>query len=802
MKKILLLLLSIVIISFQSCKKAENPTEPEEEITNGNIKTGTSVDVLTQTIGIDGGTIKVIKPSNPLNGLEFTIPANSFTQSLSVNISYAEIKGHEYGENFNPISPLINIQLNQSFSSAPMQLKIPIKLPAGYHAMAFLYNKNTGELEGLPTEELTSSYIIVNSSHFSYTTANKRTDEITDENNQVIVASTLETLTSGNLQIAAGFDVGLDDWEFPNYGSYIAPGGHCAGQSASAIWYYAEKRTSLGRLFHKFDTNCDPAQPSLYWYDNPKGYRLCSVIQTEMNWGYWWTKWDNKVKKQMEKPGLIWKNILIALIVKKQPQLLFIRESATGAAHAIICYKIDLTEQMLYIADPNFPNNKIQRMKYSDSWIGPYVSRDNAGSPNRTFDQFGYFQISQFIELKKIRDRWKEFENGTIGNDKFPSYKLYSGSTSGSEITDGMKVTNSKLEVVCKSTTCGSSISGTDNLQNIEIYNDQGILVSAGNSTNKGIATYQINKGANKIGICVNGLRSDNKEYFIDFKWVTINYEATAQNLVINPATLDAALNGTYDFKAEYKGGVLPSKYKCYWLIPGETSYISKENDLSLRYQFKKEGTFRINLSLYDISTSSSNLLGSAETNVIVTKKPMSDLYGKQSISVSVFAECEYSNYNSKVIDVTAGFSSTTYGGPKILTWTNNSFGSNYSYYKLGAVAGDTTFVTGSVTGEISDDGKTIVSLKLSESVKNNRSPGKYDFSVEIKNLAIQRNDYPSGYNVSGSLKGSAIGAAISSMSYKATFYDSDTDTWKEVTLSNINYGSANIPALMAVVFQ
>ncbi|MBK7303284.1 MAG: hypothetical protein IPI90_08535 [Saprospiraceae bacterium] len=36
----------------------------------------------------------------------------------------------------------------------------------------------------------------------------------------------------------SGFRPGIDDWEYPNQGSYIDLEGHCAGQSLTAMWYY------------------------------------------------------------------------------------------------------------------------------------------------------------------------------------------------------------------------------------------------------------------------------------------------------------------------------------------------------------------------------------------------------------------------------------------------------------------------------------------------------------------------------------------------------------------------------------
>lgn len=800
MNRFLFYSLFVSLLVFQSCKKVESPTEPEQITQDEKIKTGTVINVTDQTVGTSGGTIKVSKPNDPLDGLEFTIQPNSFSQTQSVNISYSEVKSHQFGENFNPITPLINVQLTQSFSSRPMQLKIPIKLPTGYYATAFLYNKVTGELEGLPTEELTGNYIIVNSSHFSYTSLNKRLDDPSDQSNQVIVASTVESVLSGNLQISAGFDVGVDDWEFPNYGSYISPGGHCAGQSAAAIWYYAEKRTSLGNLFHKFDNKCDPLKPDLYWYDNPKGYRFCSIIQEDMDFGNWWSNWIDKINNQMKKPGLIWKNILVNIIIKRQPQLLLIRNTATGSGHAIICYKIDLNERKLYIADPNFPNNKIQTMPYTETSIGPYISRNNAGSPNLTFNTFGYVQLSQYIELRKIRERWKEFENNTIGNAKFPSYKLYVNNTNGAELTDGMTVNKSKLDVVCKSTQCDSSYSGTDNLQSIEFYDTNGNAYGYSDNSTQGVASFILNQGANKIGILVSGLKKGYGKKYVDFKWFTINYTPGAATLTIEPSNLDAALNGTYDFKAVYSGAALPSKYRCYWYFSGETSNRIKDNDMTMRHQFKSEGTSKVTVELFDMTSANPPRLGSASATVTVTRKPLSDLYGLDGLFLQLTGECEYNNSNSNAFNFTV--QDFTIYQPNKLLWLGNNFTVSYTYPKLGVTKGDTTTVTGTISGTVASDGTSISTMTITESGKNNKTPYTYDFSITVNSFAIKKNIAPSFYTVSGKLTGSAVAAVVSSLSYRATQSNYPDPGWKEVSLKYFNYSSTQTPAELNIMFQ
>ncbi|GAB1371795.1 hypothetical protein MASR1M45_18570 [Candidatus Kapaibacterium sp.] len=59
---------------------------------------------------------------------------------------------------------------------------------------------------------------------------------------KMLVSSMRESLIKQTPVISSGFRLGVDDWEFVNRGSYISPGGHCAGQTMGALWYYYEMK--------------------------------------------------------------------------------------------------------------------------------------------------------------------------------------------------------------------------------------------------------------------------------------------------------------------------------------------------------------------------------------------------------------------------------------------------------------------------------------------------------------------------------------------------------------------------------
>ena len=61
---------------------------------------------------------------------------------------------------------MIKITNNGDYANFPIQIKIPIVLPNGYFAMGFFFNNITGELEGIPIDDLSENFITISTKHF------------------------------------------------------------------------------------------------------------------------------------------------------------------------------------------------------------------------------------------------------------------------------------------------------------------------------------------------------------------------------------------------------------------------------------------------------------------------------------------------------------------------------------------------------------------------------------------------------------------------------------------------------------
>lgn len=529
----------LIILFVSSCKKNDNPVSGDDTNPPGriNITTGSTVSVTSQNVGSGGGNIKVSLPGSPVNGLEITVPQNAFTESRTFSISYATVQSHNLGSNFHPVSPLITIKNEGGYSSVPMTMKIPMRKASDEFAAAFIYNEVTGKLEAVPILTETDTSVTVSISHFSTSSLSlgkelyKGKRDPSAQGN-LIISSIKESVLNNQTIINTGFSPGVDDWEFINYGSYIEPGGHCAGQSMTAMWYFYEKKLKGETpLFHKMDTYYNSSNPAKLWQDNPYGFRFASTIQADFNW----TGWTTKVDIESYAPSIVWKTFIAAMLITGEPQFVIIKKSNTDLGHAMIVYKINLTENKLYIADPNFPNNKAQNgttsirtINYVNGNFEPYPSSLNAASSQIMFDQIAFFGKTANLNWSKITSRWNEVLNKTIGNDRFPQYELYHKGASQVDLANDMIIDEDTLKVQCRSAAAEYFITNTNSLQKTNIFDVNGNLLAETpiSGKNAGTSFYVLKPGKNVLGFYIMCPKSSGGVVdwrFVDFKWITIN---------------------------------------------------------------------------------------------------------------------------------------------------------------------------------------------------------------------------------------------------------------------------------------
>jgi hypothetical protein len=232
-----------------------------------------------------------------------------------------------------------------------------------------------------------------------------------------------------------------------------------------------------------------------------------------------------------------WDLFAYSMKVTKEPQLVCI-EDDNGGGHAMICYEI--SNGNLLVADPNYPGNTQRVIKYSESEFEPYNSGANADAiakgKGTEYTTIQYFAKSTVLSWAKIADRWAQFQNGTIGDDKFPSYQLVTTDSEGKlkPLTDGYMSDSKNLY-----------IGFTSQVSNISFYvlRDGKALVPVSPNT------FALQPGNNKLGIYLeadvqetdsNGKTYTSEEY-IDFKYINVYNSESATTTTTNKAATSAA---------------------------------------------------------------------------------------------------------------------------------------------------------------------------------------------------------------------------------------------------------------------
>lgn len=569
---------------------------------SGKITLGTPVFCWMDYVTWGGGTITLNQPGNPLDGMQIMVESGSFPMYANFSISYLEIRSHTLGDFFNPITPMIRISCDGGFAGKPIAVKIPINLPEGSFAMGFFYDESTGKLEGMPVDSLNPGFIVVSTRHFSSnsSTGLKGSESEGISYANMVITSALESTLNNQEVISSGFTPGVDDWEFVNWGSYIAPGGHCAGQSLSAMWYYYEKKLKGEKsLFHGYDAVCNPNNPIVMWQDNPLGYRFASTIQEDCWFGFW--DWNTYIKSYLGRTN--WYAFEYSMLLTGEPQLALIYKSTPNyGGHAVIVYKVNVSEGKLYIADPNFPNNRdpltadvsLRTIDFVNGSFVPYPSSANVNSSTVLFDAIGYFAKTAYISWEQIALRWAEVEAGTIGNDRFPAYQLYQDSPEGPPLENDKYLDKKDIDVVCQSAGCENYISYTDRLQPFEVVDAGGNPVAAGTRENGGVARINLKPGRNFLGFYIKSKKGSIDTY-VDFKWINLNYSI----LTIDPDPLKGITNRDYTLYGRTNGG-LPSSSKFVWNFGDNTPEVTKNNDSTVVHKFEYPGDYIISVKLYD----------------------------------------------------------------------------------------------------------------------------------------------------------------------------------------------------------
>jgi hypothetical protein len=490
---------------------------------NPVITVGERENIAAQYISPTGDIIVVNQPGNPLHGMEIIVPPGAYGDTRQFQVSSAPVLSHSFGELFEPLTPMITVENGGDHSEETMTVQIPVQVPQGWFAAAFYFDRVQGKLEPMQLISTEDDVVTVNTRHFS----------------DFIVTGIPQSILDNYLieGIRSDFYPGVDDFSFINRGSYIAPGGHCAGQSIGAMWYYSAKPEGNQPLWGSYDNNFSARATPDLWEDDSYAYRFCSVLQKDIDWDSFsmdfWLEAQGRVWKlvnnqweQVEVPAIGpegTRNLFaLAVLLTGEPQFVGIYSDA-GGGHAMIVYAV--TRDAMHIADPNYPGDINRTIYFSNGTFDPYASGDNweeinAGRGKR-YETILYLAKSTLMPFENISRRWQEVKDGTIGNDLFPAYDMkYLNEDSGQYELLGENQVFSESPVKIKPSLHGQVNTGW------KVYRDGERLTLDDGKIN-------LIPGDNYLGFTTFGALEDSWEY-IDFQYINVIYEPAEAMVPIN----------------------------------------------------------------------------------------------------------------------------------------------------------------------------------------------------------------------------------------------------------------------------
>lgn len=416
-----LLALIILVLAALACNFPGIGSTPEEEDTSergdrpitGSLQLGQATSRLDQPLGPEGGTFVVDAPGESIDGLTIDVPAGAYETDRRLHIETRPIEEQTFGANLNPDSDLISVDVGEGLSNQLLTVSLPYEMGADQYAMAFAYEADSGTFEAMTPVQADSDRLTV----------------VTRDLSRDFLISTI-ALDRLEGDIDTGFRHGVDDWQFTNYGSVLSPGGHCAGQSLTALYYYIE---NLGPpLFGQYDNydNPYPDTPNLMW-DDVLGYRLASVAQETVDW-------DGEGKEFWIRFGIYggdrgtFNAFAYSMLLTNEPQFLGIygkEEDGEYSGHALIIY--GKQGDRFLVSDPNYPfgtkdGNDPRYLTYNAAAekFDTYYSGPNAKDKGFAFTEIFFIGYKDLINWDRLGELWDELEAGIVGQEEFPTYEL------------------------------------------------------------------------------------------------------------------------------------------------------------------------------------------------------------------------------------------------------------------------------------------------------------------------------------------------------------------------------------------
>jgi hypothetical protein len=515
---------------------ARDPDNHLDELLAENtvqIDTGPAAILGTGTLEPAGGLVTIAGGSLLPDDLLIYVSPDSISQPVILTCSVRPVNGcADATAVFNPTGYLYDFDIGDTFVEMPLLLRLPVKIRTDEYAVAYIYDPESGRIEGLPVISQDDQGLVIATSHFSSIT--------------VSVAKKAAVFPD---KIPTGFVPGVDDFQFANYGSFAAPRGHCAGQCLAAIWYYRNLRLrDQPGLFNLYDNNGLKDSPK-FWQDDTLAYRLASTVQRSLVLDHdKFTQMMNAEDEEIDIKALLsdgglpendeleWNALRSAMLTTGRPQYLAVHRKINEkerSGHALIAYRIDGNK--IYVADPNYPGDKSRYILYKDKVFQPYSSGEDATAVKNNgevaYPEITYEGEFALYDEYVIEQKWQEVFNKDMGNEYFPYPMLIAA--------DGVNLNSKTFRFRIEF----NSEEGQKLFFKVYSWNDKQILPVAGKEKNpvydQSAGSYldyslELKEGNNRLGFYI----LDKDDEWAHFQWVDI-YVNTLETSVAESTELN-----------------------------------------------------------------------------------------------------------------------------------------------------------------------------------------------------------------------------------------------------------------------
>lgn len=564
------------------------PISLRDAVTGGStaLRTGAFEELGSSSIGSAGGSVEVNKPGHAMNGLRITVPASALSQTEQFRISSAPVLGHTFGEKFRPVTPVISIENGGSESSRMIRVRIPLTVPASTPVTAWYYDPENGTLDPIVTAERGAQYVEIGVRHFS-----------------MIVVSEFQKdyfLQGGGY--ASFFDPTLHGWSFENVGTSVCPGGICAGMSIGAAHVYKNFKATI-TLKPWFDNNrLWFATPTL-WQDDADGLQFVTAAHKKFFIDRWVDR-SELVNDYLDAPKTdnVW-NLIHALVLLNQPQMLYIRVRNETNAHAIVAYGYTITPAQVQfkVYDPNYRDaTGIITFDFAEGDFLPYTSSTNAGALRDgvtfNYNDICFLPTSTLCAPKEVDRLLALANNHRAGDGVFPKYRL--------EATDPSQPSRPAI-VLTDIPSSGTytipypimtlSIVPVNTTQQFKL---ELVTKVAGSSTYRISDAAPVTLGAEEtlLGVLVWARANATADWrWSGFHWLRLNH----RSFWLEPAAVTGTTSAPVTFTARSNGSV-GTNYAIVWNFGDGSPEITVTKDTIVRHTYTKTGDFDVTAILRD----------------------------------------------------------------------------------------------------------------------------------------------------------------------------------------------------------